>query len=125
MLIIGERINTSRKSIAEAAKKFDSDFIVAEARAQLGNFRDAFEKLSRSVCEASKEHLVSIEKAFQKPGEASRLGSSERAVRSPCLHSRIRGVPRSQNPESDASGQDVIMGSDKSAKLNTNTVRPS
>ncbi|MDY6907431.1 MAG: methyltetrahydrofolate cobalamin methyltransferase, partial [Chloroflexota bacterium] len=34
MIIVGEKINTSRKSIAEAVGKKDSAFIVAVAREQ-------------------------------------------------------------------------------------------
>jgi 5-methyltetrahydrofolate--homocysteine methyltransferase len=40
MLIIGERINTSRKKINEAVEKRDSDFILSEVKAQLDGGAD-------------------------------------------------------------------------------------
>jgi len=58
MLIVGERINTSRKSIAEATEKRDSAFILAEAKAQEEAGAHLIDVNAGTFAEKEKEQLL-------------------------------------------------------------------
>ncbi len=55
MLIIGERINTSRKPIAEAVKRSDAAFVIKEARAQLEAGADFLDVNAGTFAEKERE----------------------------------------------------------------------
>ncbi len=57
MLIVGERINTSRKPIAEATRRRDSAFIVNEARLQLEAGAHLIDVNAGTFAEQEKENL--------------------------------------------------------------------
>ncbi len=65
MLIIGERINTSRKPIAEAAKRFDSEFIIGEAKAQLEAGADFLDVNAGTFAEKELDHLMWLVKTIR------------------------------------------------------------
>ena len=58
MLIVGERINTSRKPIAQATEKRDSAFILREARLQEEAGADFIDVNAGTFAEQEKEHLL-------------------------------------------------------------------
>jgi 5-methyltetrahydrofolate--homocysteine methyltransferase len=58
MLIVGERINTSRKSISEAAKTLDASFILKEARNQIEAGAHMIDVNAGTFAEREKDHLM-------------------------------------------------------------------
>lgn len=81
MLIIGERINTSRRPIAEAAKKFDSDFIIQEARAQFEAGADFLDVNAGTFAEKEREYLTWLVKTIRAEIDAPLcIDSSDPAV---------------------------------------------
>lgn len=58
MLIVGERINTSRKPVAEAAEKRDSDFIIKEAKSQEEAGANFIDVNAGTFAEREKENLM-------------------------------------------------------------------
>lgn len=58
MLVVGERINTSRKPIAEAAEKFDANFIIDEAKRQAQAGADMIDVNAGSFAEKEVEYLT-------------------------------------------------------------------
>ena len=58
MLIVGERINTSQKPIAEATEKRDSPFILREAKLQEEAGAHLIDVNVGTFAEKEKEHLL-------------------------------------------------------------------
>ncbi len=65
MLIVGERINTSRKPIAEAARRSDSDFIIGEAQMQLKAGADFLDVNAGTFAEKELDHLMWLVKTIR------------------------------------------------------------
>jgi len=65
MLIVGERINTSRRPISEAVKRSDASFIIREARAQLEAGADFLDVNAGTFAEKEREHLTWLVKMIR------------------------------------------------------------
>lgn len=58
MLVVGERINTSRKSVAEATERRDTDFIIKEAKSQLETGAHLIDVNAGTFAERERENLL-------------------------------------------------------------------
>jgi len=92
MLIVGERINSSRKAINQAIKAKDADFIRAEAKAQAEAGADYIDVNAGSFIEREAEYLCWLVEVVQRVTELPL-----------CIDS--------PNPEAIAAALDVVKGS--------------
>lgn len=70
MLIIGERINSSRKSIARAIEERDKEFIMKEARIQAEAGADLIDVNAGAFADHEAEHLKWMIEAVQEATES-------------------------------------------------------
>lgn len=81
MLIIGERLNTSRRQVAEAVERFDAAFITAEAQAQLHTGTHFLDVNAGTFAEKEMKYLVWMVKTLRAEIDAPLcIDSSDPAV---------------------------------------------